>query len=299
MLGGNTSSEGIAYRTEMSDKIYYSDADGYGRMQLYMCYKMLGDWSKPTVLEGLPDGDNNYPFLLSDGVTIYFANNNPGGVGGYDLYVTRYNSETDRYFMAENLGMPFNSPANDYMMAIDEVNHLGWFATDRNQPEGMVCVYTFIPSQTKQYYRYGEDSFEDIRNAAMIHSIAATQTDQEAVRKAAQTLFKLGLDLKDNEKKKDFTFVIDDFVDYHSLDDFKSPEARQLYTDWMSKQSALEKLGKELDELRNRYSRSSANERHKMTETLLQLEQQYEQLETEVQGLPTAIRNLEINHIRK
>ena len=299
MLGGNTSSEGIAYRTEMSDKIYYSDADGYGRMQLYMCYKMLGDWSKPTVLEGLPDGDNNYPFLLSDGVTIYFSNNNPGGVGGYDLYVTRYNSETDRYFMAENLGMPFNSPANDYMMAIDEVNHLGWFATDRNQPEGMVCVYTFIPSQTKQYYRYGEDSFEDIRNAAMIHSIAATQTDQEAVRKAAQTLFKLGLDLKDNEKKKDFTFVIDDFVDYHSLDDFKSPEARQLYTDWMSKQSALEKLGKELDELRNRYSRSSANERHKMTETLLQLEQQYEQLETEVQGLPTAIRNLEINHIRK
>lgn len=299
MLGGNTSPEGTAYRTEMSDKIYYSDVDDYGRMQLYMCYKMLGDWSRPVMLDGFPEGDNNYPFLLSDGVTIYFANNNPKGVGGYDLYVTRYNSETDRYLMAENLGMPFNSPANDYLMVIDEVNHLGWFATDRNQSEGMVCVYTFIPSDEKQYYRYGEDNFEDIRKAAQIHSIAATQTDEEAVRKATQKLFKLGLDLQDDDKKKEFTFVIDDFVDYHSLNDFKSPEARQLYTDWKTKQVTLDKLRKDLDEQRDRYSRSSANERRKMTDALLQLEQQYEQLESEVQGMPTAIRNLEINHIRK
>lgn len=299
MLGGNTLSEGTAYRTEMRDKIYYSDVDPYGTMQLYMCYKMLGDWSKPVMLDGMPDGDNNYPFMLSDGITIYFANNNPSGMGGYDIYVTRYNSDTDRYLTAENVGMPFNSTGNDYMMAIDEVNNLGWFATDRNQPEGMVCVYTFIPAETKQYYKYKEDNFEDIRKAAQIHSIASTQTDEEALRKATQTLFKLGLDLQDEEKKKDFTFVVDDFTDYHSLSDFKSDEARQLYSDWVAKQKSLEKLGKELEEKRERYTRSSESERGKMRDELLRLEQQYEQLETEVMGMPTAIRNLEINHIKK
>lgn len=297
-LGGNVSPEGMAYRTEMRDKIYYSDVDTNGHMQLYMCYKMLDNWSKPTALNGLPEGDNNYPFLLSDGVTIYFANNNSNGLGGYDLYVTRYNSETNRYFVAENLGMPFNSPANDYMMVIDEVNRLGWFATDRNQPEGMVCIYTFIPEETKEYYKYKEDSFEDIRQAAQIQSIAATQTDAEAVRQARQRLFKLGLDAQTEDKKNDFTFVIDDFTDYHSLDNFKCAEARQLYKDWSIKQESLTKLELELETMRERYVHSSNNERSKMKDNLLRMEQQYEQLEAEVMGMPKAIRNLEINYIK-
>ena len=296
MLGGNVSDEGTAYRTEMRDKIYYSNVDASGRMQLYMCYKMLNSWSNPTVLNGLPEGDSNYPFLLSDGVTIYFANNNSSGLGGYDLYITRYNSDTDRYYMPENLGMPFNSPANDYMMVVDEVNHLGWFATDRNQPEGMVCIYTFIPSDTKEYYNYKEESFEDIRKAAQIHSIAATQTDQEVVHKAQQALFKLGLKVQTEDKKNEFTFIIDDFTDYHTLDHFKSPEARQLYTDWVAKQETLEKLGQELEAKRERYLHSSNNDRRKMTDELLNMEQQYERLEIEVMDMPKKIRNLEINY---
>lgn len=298
MLGGNVSPEGTAYRTEMRDKIYYSDAGANGCMQLSMCYKMLDSWSKPVTLNGLPEGDCNYPFLLTDGVTLYFANNNPNGLGGYDLYVTRYNSETDRYFLAENLGMPFNSPANDYMMVIDEVNHLGWFATDRNQPEGLVCIYTFIPTQAKQYYKYKEDSFETIRKAAQIQSIAATQTNKEAIRKAEQALFRLSLESQTEDKKSDFIFVIDDFTDYHSLDNFKSAEARQLYIDWQAKQETLKKLSLELETQRNRYIHSSSNERRKMTDELLRMEQQYEKLETEVMGMSKAIRNLEINAIR-
>lgn len=298
MLGDNVSPEGMAYRTEMRDKIYYSDVNANGNMQLNMCYKMLDSWSKPAILNGLPEGDSNYPFLLADGVTIYFANNNPNGLGGYDLYVTRYNSETDRYLLAENLGMPFNSSGNDYMMVIDEVNHLGWFATDRNQPDSMVCVYTFIPSETKQYYNYKEDRFEDIRRAAQIQSIAATQTDQEAIRKAQQTLFRLKMNTQTVNKENDFTFVIDDFTVYHSLDNFKSDKARQLYKDWKTKQETLRQLAQKLEEQRTQYTHSSSSERRKMTDELLRMEQQHEQLETEVMNMPKTIRNLEINHIK-
>lgn len=298
VLGGNVSAEGMAYRTEMRDKIYYSDVAPNGEMQLYMCYKMLDNWSKPAVLSGLPEGDCNYPFLLSDGVTIYFANNNPEGLGGYDLYVTRYNSETDRYLVAENLGMPFNSTANDYMMVVDEVNSLGWFATDRNQPEGMVCIYTFIPTETKQYYKYKEDRFEDIRRAAQIESIVATQTDKEAVRKAKQALFKLGLDVQAGDKENGFTFIIDDFTDYHSLDNFKSAEARQLFVEWTGKQKALDKFARELDDKRQQYIRASGNERRKLTAEILRMEEQHEKLETECLNMPKTIRNLEISYTK-
>lgn len=299
-IGGNTSTEGTAYRTEMRDKIYYSDADNNGRLQLYMSYKMLGDWSKPTQLSGLPEGDNNYPFMLSDGVTIYFANNNDDeGLGGYDIYVTRYNSASDRYLLAENLGMPFNSSANDYMMAIDEVNGLGWFATDRNQSDTTVCIYSFIPNAAKQYYDYDSDNHLEIMQAARIHSIAATQTNTEAIRKAEQALLKLSLNSSNEKKNSTFTFVIDDFTDYHSLDEFRCPEARQLYISWGNKQEQLSKLSKQLEEKRTLYIQSSASERNRMTNEILRMEQQCEQLETEVAAMPMNIRNLEINYIKK
>lgn len=298
LLGGS-SDEGTAYSTEMRDKIYYSDTDENGVMQLYMCYKMLDEWSKPTPLQGMPEGDKNYPYMLSDGVTIYFANNNTEGLGGYDIYVTRYNTATDRYLLAENMGMPFNSTANDYMMVIDEINKLGWFATDRNQPDSLVCVYTFVPNEVKTYHDYEASDHKEIMKAARIHSISATQTNEQEVRTAQQNLLKLTMNIATEEKKEEFTFVIDDFTDYHSLKDFKNTEAQQLYSTWIAKQEQLKKMGTQLEEKRMRYTQSSEAERQKMTTELLQQEQQYEQLETEVKAMPSKIRNLEINHIKK
>lgn len=298
-LIGGSSEEGTAYSTEMRDKIYYSDIDANGTMQLYMCYKMLDEWSKPTPLQGMPEGDNNYPYMLSDGVTIYFSNNNSEGLGGYDIYITRYNTATDRFLMAENVGMPFNSTANDYMMVIDEINKLGWFATDRNQPDSLVCIYTFIPNDTKEFYDYESGNHIDILNAARIHSICATQTDEAKVRTAQQNLLKLTMNIASTEKKEEFTFVIDDYTDYHSLKDFKNPEAKQMYIDWGTKKKQLNELHKKLESKRTSFTQSTLSEREKMSDELLKMEQQYESLETEVNTMPRTIRNKEISYSNK
>lgn len=148
-------------------------------------------------------------------------------------------------------------------------------------------------------YDYDTDSHLDIMQAARIQSIAATQTNSEAIRKAEQALLRLSLSSSTEEKKAAFTFIIDDFTDYHSLDDFKSPEARQLYISWGNKQEQLSKLSQQLEDKRTRYTQSSAVERRKMTDEILHMEQQYEQLETEVAAMPMNIRNLEITYIKK
>lgn len=292
-------SECTAYQTERGDKIYYSNTDVDGSLQLYMRYRLMDDWSKPTRLNGFPDdGDNNYPFMLSDGMTIYFANNGSGGLGGYDLYITRYNSETERFLTAENLGMPFNSSANDYMLAIDETYNLGWFATDRNQPEDSVCIYTFVPTTEKKYYDYQNDNRLQIIDAARITSIEATQTDEKALRNAQQSLFKLSIERTQKEEEKhDFTFVIDDFTDYHRISDFKSTTAREMFTTWEKQKAQLEKLHASLEEQRAKYTRSSMNDREKMSTDLLQIEQKYEQLEIQVIEMEISIRNEENNYI--
>ena len=77
---------------------------------------MLDVWSLGKPLPGCinASGNANYPYVLSDGVTIYYASDGDGSMGGYDIFVTRYNTNTDTYLVPENVGMPFNSPYNDY-----------------------------------------------------------------------------------------------------------------------------------------------------------------------------------------
>ena len=62
--------------------------------------------------------------------------------------------------------MPFNSPANDYMYAIDEFNNIGWFASDRYQPDNKVCIYVFVPNSSKEVYNYESTDEQIIINAA-------------------------------------------------------------------------------------------------------------------------------------
>lgn len=114
-------------------------------MQLYSRIKLINNWSDPEPLNTLNEqGNVNYPYLMADGVTLYYASDGEGSLGGYDIFVTRYDSESSSYLRPDNIGMPFNSPANDYMYVIDELNNLGWFASDRYQPEDKVCIYVLF-----------------------------------------------------------------------------------------------------------------------------------------------------------
>lgn len=92
--------------------------------------------------------------MMADGMTLYFAAKGEESLGGYDIFVTRYNKSTGEFVRAENVGMPFNSPANDYLMAIDETCNIGWFVTDRNQTADNVCIYRFIPNETREVYDF-------------------------------------------------------------------------------------------------------------------------------------------------
>lgn len=87
--------------------------------------------------------NENYPFVTDGGLTLFFATNSDISIGGYDIVVSRRNTNNDEFQAPVNLGMPFNSIYNDYMMVIDKVNNIGWFVTDRFQPADQVVVYQF------------------------------------------------------------------------------------------------------------------------------------------------------------
>lgn len=90
-----------------------------------------------------PDESENFPFMMPDGITLLFARQAHEGLGGYDLYISRYHLGREAYLDARPLGMPFNSPANDYLLAYDDQADETLLVSDRDCPEGRVRLYAF------------------------------------------------------------------------------------------------------------------------------------------------------------
>lgn len=281
--------QGTLYLNEMGNKVYFSQPDGH-QQQLYTADKLGNEWSKPQPLQGLSEGidEASYPFMLTDGLTFYFAGKGEESIGGYDIFMTRYDSRSGSFLKPENIGMPFNSEANDYMYAIDEANRIGYFASDRRQPEGKVCIYIFIPSDTRKTYDNSKYTEEQIRNFADIASIADTWGDGSE-RKAA-------LDrIKSKYATHDVPGQLVSTGDAASAVEFHSKEANSLYQKLLKEQNALDIVNSSLDMLRQKYHKANASERNSMKSEILKLEEQALQLNASVKQLTKATRNAEIN----
>lgn len=286
---------GTVYETELGNKLYYSEMQPDSTLSILSRNKLLDKWSDGSLLPGSINEAMNadYPYVLTDGITIYYASDGPGSMGGYDIFVTRYNTNTDSYLMPENVGMPFNSPYNDYMYVIDEFNDLGWFASDRYQPEGKVCIYVFIPNSSKQVYNYEGMDPDKMISLAQLHSIKDTWTDTDAVEAAQERLRTAANAKPRTTKKHDFQFIIDDHSTYYQLDDFRSPQAKASYGKYNQLEQNYKQLQEKLEDMRSEYSRANKQEKDKMSAAILDLEQRVRQLSTEMEQTAIQVRNLE------
>ena len=287
----------IEFVNEMGDKKLLSANDENGNKKLYASVKLIDSWSKPQRLKGINDDmtDLNFPFLDSDGTTLYFSAKGEESLGGYDIFITRADSEENSYFRPDNMGYPFNSAFNDYMYAIDDYNNLGWFASDRYQPEGKVCVYVFIPNESKTTYDYDTVEPGKMISLARLDNIALTQTDRNEVARAKQRLAKVTYAKAGKKNKKtEFTFIVNDNRTYTSLNDFRKPEAKKMFQEMRKMQRDLETLENELDKLREKYSKSNKAVRESMTPGILDKEKRVNGLRTEIGKMETKIRNMEL-----
>ncbi|GAB6012007.1 tetratricopeptide repeat protein [Viscerimonas tarda] len=286
-------SESTVYSNEKSTKIYYAKPAVEDKIELFSMEKLLNDFGNEKKLSdnnfGL-SGNLNYPFVLTDGVTVYFSAEDKNGLGGYDMYVTRYNMNNDTYLTPERLNMPFNSLFNDYMMAMDEEKGVGWFASDRFQPEDKVCIYTFIPNE--QVAMLEGDDENQLVSRAIISSIKDSwkpDVDYSKIVALARKEIK-----KEKEILKDFTLVINDKYTYFNWTDFKNPSAKDLF--WQATESAknLGAVEARLDVLRDVYasqpSQATANE-------ILELENKQRQLFQQAKELEIKARNQEITSL--
>ena len=292
----------IVYLNQLRNKCVFSKFTD-GGWDLYS-KEMIGEkWSNAVPLKGLDilgdDVDINWPFLLSDGTTLYFAAKGEESIGGFDIFMTRYDETTQSYLKPENIGMPFNSIDNDYFFIVDEYDGIGWFATDRNQPEGKVCIYSFIYNNVRENYVVDEYTPEQLRQLSEIHSISQTWTSNQARLGALEQLTAVYKRKFTQKKKNDFEFVINDELTYTTLTDFRSSEAAEMYVDLNELLRKKNKLDSSIERARIAYPTARQPQREQYKQQLLAAEKQSEKYETDIKNLSKKIRRIELTKLGK
>lgn len=256
-----------------------------GSYSLYSSSFFEGTWNEPERIESIGGEAYKvaYPFQRSDGETLYFACDTTPGIGGYDIYVTSFNAATDSYYTPSRLPMPFNSPFDDYMMAIDETNQVGWWATERGAKPGFVQIFKFILEE--------EAEFLDGENLSRARIDVIKDTWKE---NNYDLLLQQVHNVSEKQEAPESLFIpIRDDKVYTTLDQFVNQNAKKAYERYEKVKENLEATRDDLVTLRNAYRESKEDARRQLRTQILHKEQIVLSLEEQLKSLAKEYRSLE------
>lgn len=252
------------YVTEDGREMIWGAQNDDSIFHLLTMHRLTDDsWEEPApVGDHLgQDSDANYPFLMPDGVTLYFASDNEDSLGGLDIFVSRNNGT--EFLQAQNIGMPYNSPYDDYMLAIDELTGVGFWASDRNRLGDKVTIYFFMPSQSRVNVDIDDPSLVRRASLRSIRDTWPADADFSKVREALSGAMK-----KDAKGTRQFEFSLPDGRVLTSYGQFSSPRAADLMSQYIELQNATAEANGRLSLLRMEYGNGNTL----VADDILQLE---------------------------
>lgn len=120
--------------------LYFSSnkEGGYGGYDLYTCEKLSnGSWSKPVNMGSDINTpfDENTPYMLKDGSTLYFSSKGHNSIGGYDVFTATLSDE-GIWSQVENIGYPVNTPQDDAFFIPASNEKSAFYSTTANCKTG-------------------------------------------------------------------------------------------------------------------------------------------------------------------
>lgn len=137
-----TTNEGGATLTIDNKEIYYTRCEilPNNTLNCDICVSNFKDgfWSDIKPLSNAvntPDYWESMPSISSDGKTLYFVSNRPGGMGGYDIYRSTKNKKGE-WTSAVNMGPSINTAGNEKSPFIHTDSQTLYFSSsDRKDPK--------------------------------------------------------------------------------------------------------------------------------------------------------------------
>jgi outer membrane protein OmpA-like peptidoglycan-associated protein/tetratricopeptide (TPR) repeat protein len=116
---------------------------GKGGLDIYHISKNAdGTWSTIEPLSDLnTTGNEQGPYISNDGKTLYFSSDSLNGFGGYDIFKSEFDGKN--WSNPVNLGMPFNSVADDIFFIPKDNGEVGYLSSNRKGTKGNFDVYRF------------------------------------------------------------------------------------------------------------------------------------------------------------
>jgi tetratricopeptide (TPR) repeat protein len=136
-LNKNINTKGWESHAFVSDDgntlVFASDRPGgFGGLDIYLSRKVNGDWGPATNIGpqiNTPFNEDR-PFLINNGKSIFFASQNHDNIGGYDIFKSEI-QPNGLWSKPQNLGYPFNTPDdNTFYMPVGN-GKTGYISTYR------------------------------------------------------------------------------------------------------------------------------------------------------------------------
>ena len=237
-----------------------------------------GSWDSGNAHEveilGLEGGRIAFPYLLADGETISFAYSGPESLGGYDLFVSRYDREGGRLLVPQQLPAPYNTLASDLLLLRDEERGVDWLLTDRGTSDREVLALYALSHRTERQDVVTRELAWLLGDSILQSGIALPPPARGVVPKRPEVI-------------REPLFWIGETPVY-DRSSVTGREAQHFLEQYIRKQEGLSGLRTKLDSLRKRYEtdRSVRGE-------ILTLERQEEALRTELFDLRNKVIRLE------
>lgn len=114
--------------------------DGFNNLHIYSARYVDGAWSEEKAFPfNDPSWSTGHPSLSSDGRSLYFASNRPGGLGGVDIWVC-HRDGSGTWSEPVNLGAKVNTPGDETFPSIHGNNAL-FFSSDAHPGLGGADVF--------------------------------------------------------------------------------------------------------------------------------------------------------------
>jgi len=127
-LGVNVNSSSLETSASVSadgNTLFFtsSRSGGYGGLDLYMTRKLpTGEWALPQNIGNQINTiyNEDFPTLSADGQTLYFCSEGHESMGGYDIFTSTWDPESNSWSAPSNIGYPINTSDDNLTISFTE-----------------------------------------------------------------------------------------------------------------------------------------------------------------------------------